>query len=124
MKIQKVGFFFELEPEVQRAELHRLRSRSSHPDKLSILEYLRSGVDAGAVMMIDYDYACEPKATIGAIVLKSDGRWIWPNSLAYYFEKYDVQLPEQFVLDMRSLDWVVPSNVEIPFEMPQGHVAM
>ena len=124
MSLQKVGFYFELEPQEQRAELHRLRSRSSHSDKDSILKYLRSGIDAGAVMMIDYDYVCQPEATIGEIVLKSDGKWIWPSSLAYYVEKYDIQLPEQFVFEMRSIDWIVPPDAAIPFEVPEGHVAM
>ena len=54
----------------------------------------------------------------------TDGKWIWPSSLAYYVETYDLGLPADFLEDMANNDWSVPPDTKVPFEVPEGHVAM
>lgn len=44
----------------------------------------------------------------------SDGVWVWPEGLAHYVELHSVMLPEEFVSTMRSNDWLIPQQIELP----------
>jgi len=124
MALRRIGHYYEMSPEAQRLEICKLRGRLAATTKKCVLEYLRSGVEAGIIMMIEYDHSSTPEACLGSITLLSDGKSIWPSSLAYYVEKYDVELPAEFLEDMAKNEWPIPAGTEVPFEMPKGHVAM
>jgi len=124
MTLQRFGHFYELAPDTQRSEIGKLRSRLISTTKQQVLQYLQSGVEAGIVMMVEYDHFTEPEACLGTVALLSDGNWIWPSSLAYYVDKYEVRLPAEFLDNMAKNGWSVPPGTEVPFEMPEGHVAM
>ena len=124
MALQRIGHFYELTPDAHRLEVGKLRGKLTATTKQKVLSYLRSGVEAGIVMMIEYDHMATPEACLGSVTLLSDGKSIWPSSLAYYVEKYDVELPVEFMADMARNEWLVPPGTEVPFEMPEGHVAM
>jgi len=124
MTLQPIGHFYELTPEQQRLEIAKLRGGLVASTKEKVLGYLRSGVEAGIVMMIEYDHSSSSEACLGTVSLLSDGKSIWPSSLAYYVETYDVGLPKEFMTDMAKNEWLVPPGTEVPFQMPEGHVAM
>jgi hypothetical protein len=124
MALRCVGHFYELAPEVQRSEIAKLRGGLVPSTKQLVLQFLRSGVEAGIVMMVEYDHLSNPELCLGAVTLVSDGKWSWPSSLAYFVEKYDLALPVEFLDEMASNNWLVPPGTVIPFEMPEGHVAM
>lgn len=124
MKLRRIGHFYELSSDSQRQEIRNLRGNLHAPLKQKALRYLRSGVNAGIVMMVEYDHSSMPEACLGSVGLMSDGKWIWPSSLAYYVETYDLGLPADFLEDMANNDWSVPPDTKVPFEVPEGHVAM
>jgi len=124
MALRRIGHYYELTPEAQRSEIAKLQGGLVFTSKQNVLQYLRSGVEAGILMMVEYDYVAKPEACLGTVVLVSDGKWSWPKSFAYFVEKYDVALPAEFLEEMARNDWMVPPGTEVPFEMPEGHVAM
>ena len=124
MKLRRIGHFYELSSDSQRQEIRNLRGSLHAPLKQKALRYLRSGVNTGIVMMVEYDHSSMPEACLGSVGLMSDGKWIWPSSLAYYVETYDLGLPADFLEDMANNDWSVPPDTKVPFEVPEGHVAM
>ena len=124
MKLRRIGHFYELTSDSQRQEIRNLRGNLHAPLKQKALRYLRSGVNTGIVMMVEYDHSSMPEACLGSVGLMSDGKWIWPSSLAYYVETYDLGLPADFLEDMANNDWSVPPDTKVPFEVPEGHVAM
>ena len=124
MKLRRIGHFYELSSDSQRQEIRNLRGNLHAPLKQKALRYLRSGVNTGIVIMVEYDHSSMPEACLGSVGLMSDGKWIWPSSLAYYVETYDLGLPADFLEDMANNDWSVPPDTKVPFEVPEGHVAM
>jgi hypothetical protein len=123
MTLHKVGFFFELDPQSHRAEVQKYPG-SVQEDKSNITQYLRSGVQVGTVMVVEQDFSCDPPKTLGPVWLQSDGKWIWPHSLAYYVDKYNVALPTEFIEDMRKSRWAVPQRAIVTIDLPDEYVKM
>jgi hypothetical protein len=42
----------------------------------------------------------EPNFVIGPMQHFTDGKWIWPSYLKFYVEKYDLDLPVEFLKDI------------------------
>ena len=124
MALRCIGHYYELTPDAQRLEIARLQGGLVPTMKQNVLQYLQSGVEAGIVMMVEYDHVAKPEVCLGTVVLVSDGKWSWPKSLAHFVDKYDVALPAEFLEEMAKSNWIVPPGTEVPFEMPEGHVAM
>ena len=121
---KRIGFFFEQSVDEQRSQLNSLRNVEPHLREAEIIQYLTSGVDAGVAMIVEHDYLQEPPATLGEAVLKSDGEWIWPASLAYFIREYHLTLPTEFLEKMEQHSWRVSPDVEYSPEIPDGHVEM
>ena len=51
---------------------------------------------------------------IGGNRMLTDGKWLWPESLAHYVEYHWVFLPEDFVIDMKGNNLSIP---EIAFSV-------
>ena len=119
-----VGFFFELTESDQKSKLHSLRCEAASANEPKIISYLKSGIDAGVSMVIERDVLAHPPKVLGEAILKSDGQWIWPVSLAYFVETYHIKLPNDFILSMTENDWRVPPNIDFPPEVPKGHIGM
>jgi len=124
MSLKKVGFFFELPEDDQRKELSRLRRSEGSLNESKIVNYLTTGIDTGVAMIIERDLLSDPPKPLGEAVLKSDGEWVWPVSLAYYVSTYHVDLPDEFVEVMARNAWRVREDVELSSEFPEGHVEM
>jgi len=39
--------------------------------------------------------------------------FVWPRTLAYYVEQYDVELPAEFEEHMKRNQWRVPSEIDL-----------
>ena len=122
MPYKKVGFFFELDPTEQRKELDQLRRPMGVPDEARIINYLSSGTDVGVEMTMEHDLLCDPARALGPAVLKSDGDWLWPASLAHYVRSYHIELPAEFVRHMARNEWRTPETGSPT--IPEGHVQM
>lgn len=97
MAERRVGFFFELPEGERRKQIEELRTRTPVENKAEILTYLRSGDEAGVVMTVEEDVLSDARTIIGPVHFLTDGEWVWPESLSYYVNKYDVTLPSDFV---------------------------
>ncbi len=124
MRYRKAGYFHELADDERRAKLTALRQEEAAVDECKIVGYLESGIDSGAVMMIEHDVLADPSKAIGEVLLKSDGVWIWPLSLAYYVKEYHLALPSEFIEHMENNSWCIPDDAEYVPEIPQGHIQM
>lgn len=77
-------------------------------DEDKIVSYLRlSPTFAASGPMVD-DVLDPSKKSIAPLETATDGEWMWPRDLAYYVERYHVELPEDFVNFMRENDWRAP----------------
>jgi len=71
-----------------------------------IISYLR-----GSAHFIDFmGYYCDAFtgqiANLG-ITIYSDGNWVWDDIIIYHYEKYNLQLPEDFTEHVRTNKWVL-----------------
>ncbi len=111
MRPREVGFFRELEHGERDGPSLRDAVRKSPPqDREHIAGYLRSGSVIAATGGMLVDDVLDPERTnVAELMVLSDGEWLWLPDLVYYFEEYNVALPEDFVDHMRALGWTPPS---------------
>lgn len=65
--------------------------------KAQILNYLQNGISFAVTMKVVESLIPNEKNIIGGISYFTDGYWIWPSYIIYYFEKESIELPEDFI---------------------------
>ena len=53
------------------------------------------------------------KTLAGKRSMRTDGVYAWPDALAYYVERYQVELPPEFESHMAKSEWRMPDTVDI-----------
>lgn len=109
--LKEVGFYFELPSEEQIAVLRSICRESPDPDADRIVRYLNAGVAIAAVPGVEVDVLAEPPQIIGAMHIRTDGVWAWPQTLVHYVQRYHIALPQEFVDHMRSSGWECPQGL-------------
>lgn len=77
-----------------------------------VARYLRGGkilVASPGLARDIYDRA----VVAGSHSMRTDGDFVWPDVLAYYVEKYGVELPPIFEARMAAAGWNAPDDVDI-----------
>lgn len=64
------------------------------PNKSKIIEYLNAGTVVLAATSTDNDILTGEKIAPTRCIL-TDGEFSWPNSLGYYVEKYNLEIPRE-----------------------------
>ncbi len=64
--------------------------------KLAVLAYLKSGKVTAAAPAISRDVLTGEKIG-GSLVMQTDGEYAWRSDVAYYFEKYNIDLGYDFI---------------------------
>ncbi len=82
------------------------------PNEEKIIGYLEAGRLIAAVMTIEEDPLTDPPAKIGPPDVRTDGPWAWPQTLAYYVERYHLSLPQEFVQHMEGKAWQCPEDIQ------------
>lgn len=100
--VKRAGFF-ESADEVTAA-----RAAAEHDWESSAVRYLEHGTVVMASPSWEDDLLDEQAGKICQLALRTDGEWIWPNSLAYYVRTYHVELPREFLDRMAARSWVAP----------------
>jgi hypothetical protein len=110
MAFKHVGFFRELYDDEPRLPSIREAIRPSpHPDEARIIAYLKAGVGLAGVGKYVGD-VLNPAARFAISPgLETDGVWLWRADLPYYVATYHVELPDEFVANMRQNGWSVPA---------------
>lgn len=67
-----------------------------HDQKSIILQYLKNGMDAGVRCSSVFDYI-KKEYRPRTIHLYTDGEFFWNDEDIYHFEKYNLQLNEEFI---------------------------
>lgn len=89
--------------------LHRVRDAAwDEKERKSVIRYLRSGPVVVASPGIEFSVV-DPNVKVGTQSIRTDGEWVWADSLAYYLETFRVGLPPHFLMHIRSLHYEVPS---------------
>lgn len=90
------------------------------PDKDRVLQYLKRGEVIGAFAGLARDCLTGERIP-GEYLMLSDGVYAWDTAVTYYFERYNLRLPEDFIT--RALSAKDPAlrrrydkNVGGPFE--------
>lgn len=106
----RFGWFRELDHgEPEGASLRDAVRESPDDDCERISKYLLNGWVAADVMDVNtHDVLDAARPVIGPYFILTDGVWAWPSDLAYFYLKYNVELPDEFVDHMRSNGWVPP----------------
>jgi len=115
MKLKRYGFFSELEHgDPDGVSLIGLRDtgRWDANEKPLAVEYLRSGVllvgCPGVVTDVLAGSDGGEAEAIGSPHVLTDGEWAWPADLAYYVDRYNVPVPDEFLARMRAANWRAP----------------
>jgi hypothetical protein len=101
-----IGFFREYTHSEHDPSIHELVNAPS-PEKTSILAYLQAGSVIGYEGWDNRD-VMDTRIQLPFRRMQSDGRYTWPDDLAYYVERYDVRLPDSFIAHAKSLGWKPP----------------
>lgn len=109
MKLTSIGFFKEL-PYGDESGVSLIDSVSKFSEKeyAETLSYLKSGVPFVVAPGLSRDRLSAKREIIGSLSLLTDGKFVWPSDLAYYLEKYRVELPNDFFNHMKRNDWRIP----------------
>lgn len=70
--------------------------------KKEILDYLKSGKITAVAPSCIKDII-SGKAIKRELMMMNDGKYAWRSDLIYYFEKYNLKLPDKFVKEVLNL---------------------
>lgn len=73
-----------------------LISEHEHKHKNEILNHLKKGVVTAAAPAILNDVITGERLNM-PLTMMNDGKYEWRSDLIYYFEKYNIELPEAFI---------------------------
>jgi hypothetical protein len=120
-RLTYVGNFIELgyDDHPSPPSLVALRGRRQPANKQQVVEYLRSGVTLVMSPGRDED-VLDPTRMAGSASVLTDGVYVWPKTLAYYVDTYDVELPSEFEAHVQRNKWKVPDGIDkLALELPR-----
>ena len=102
--MKAIGVFDELVKSQKGSggSLRVLAGGLTDEDARAAAVYLKSGVPVLDIMEMTRDPLHPDTKIPGGSSLMSDGHWVWRQDLAYFVERYRVQLPEEFLRHVRS----------------------
>ena len=109
VKLRRVGFFDEFIQGAGPAGSIRDAIRpTALDDAAKIARYLDSGPLALAVVDTPIDVIDGVTKIPEGGSLLTDGTWVWGTRLSYYFRRYNVCLPDEFLRTIRSNNYANP----------------
>lgn len=106
-----IGFFQEHGGGDDAPSLADLRGKRDRTAKAEVLAYLRGAkkfVHSPGYERDHFDQA----SVAGTKSLLTDGTYAWPEFLAYYVDRYDVELPADFERHVAERGWRLPSPID------------
>ena len=95
MKI--IGLIKEYDNQITSKSYHEYKKNCSYTNKEEILNYLNKGISIAVTMNVVKSLAINDNSIIEGITYMTDGYWIWPNYIVYYFKKESIELPVEFI---------------------------
>ena len=90
-----IGQTCELDKDSQYPSINELINKPIK-EKKKVIEYMRKSKVIAVAPAIVRD-VIHPEIKIPELFLMSDGKYEWRSDIIYYVEKYDMELPEEFV---------------------------
>lgn len=90
-----IGKYEELAPNKGYGSMRESFSNYPYPGQDKIIHYLRNGKVDMVSLAVPIDAFTGEKIP-GDKLGMNDGKYTWWNTLAYYVEKYNLRLPEEF----------------------------
>lgn len=91
--MKEVGTFKEIEngnyPEFEA-------TKTAIPEKMKVLKYLKETPSVAVAPAVLRDVFTGERLNMD-LYAKSDGTYIWRSDIAYYFDKYNLKLPDEFI---------------------------
>ena len=107
-KLLKAGFIREFGyDDAEAPSLKDGVGKLTSGDIPKIVIYLKSGVPLIVTPGSANDVLSEDIISVGPPHIMTDGVWMWRNDLAYYVEKYRIELPEAFIAHMKQQHWKI-----------------
>lgn len=106
----RVGFFREFThdgPSTDPSIHDAVRTHALY-DEGGVAAYLESGAEIFTAMGADRDVVSGDE-WVPAGSLVTDGKWLWPGELVHYLRRYHVELPEEFLTDVRAAQYAPPA---------------
>lgn len=116
MKI--LGLYAELWEDRAGNPVGRIRDfvrDAAGPDEEAVIAYVRSGRELLSVMGSSEDVLGSGQQILGGDSLYTDGEWVWRGDLWFYLRDYHVQLPVEFLDQVRASGYTMPSIPENRF---------
>jgi hypothetical protein len=95
--MELIGIIKEYSPEYKEKKYIKLKTKCNYDNKENILNYLQNGIPIAVTMQVVQSLIKDDLSIIGGITYLTDGYWIWPNYLSYYFDKESIELPSKFI---------------------------
>jgi hypothetical protein len=94
-----------------------VRGKRSPDHQAQVVAYLK----AGRVLVMSPGLvrdAFDRSSVAGSRSIRTDGEFAWPDSLAFYVERYLVELPRDFEEHMAARLWKMPDEIDIDGLVP------
>ncbi len=112
-RLMPIGFFRELKHgRPDGPSLREAMRDKGKPGESRIAAYLRDAPillhalgPVTDVFQPNGDYICAPN-------IRTDGMYAWPEDLAYYVERYHVELPPEFLKHIAAAKWKAPVEID------------
>ena len=115
-KLKKAGFFRELRHGLADGpSLRESIPKSGGKSATPLVAYLSNAPILFATPGV-VDDVLAPGTEIGPPHIRTDGEWCWPSDLAYYVEKYNCRIPEDFASHMKARNFRPPLDEDVAFE--------
>ena len=118
--LRYVGNFVELgyDDYSDAPSLAATRGKRGADNKAALVAYLNAGIILVFAPGFEQD-VLDGKSDAGSSSIATDGTYAWPRTLAYYVERYDVALPDEFEQHVARNSWRVPEGIRIgPLVLP------
>jgi hypothetical protein len=88
-------------------------------DKRQLVEYLQAAPTFVAAFGVEPDIF-DPGKVAGSSSYATDGTYLWPRVLSYYVDRYDVDLPVEFLAHGEAIGWRIPTHIDsTTLKMPE-----
>lgn len=110
--LKRLGFYdeFALHPPGGAGSIRDAVRSAGDPDAAQIRAYLQSGSFVTAFADDEIDVIDRKTVIPDGASDMTDGTWVWGTDLPYYYQRYNLALPADFLAHVRSNNYVNPCH--------------
>lgn len=110
--LKKIGYYYQL-PKADQLHILKLLTREEPiPDEAEIADYLDSGLLFAACPGVECDPLLPEAPIAGALHVRTDGEYAWPETLSYWVRRHHLLLPNEFLEHVRRAAYRLPNHLD------------